>query len=261
MKIIQKKTVNQSNRTDKDNNKYEPRLIVWHIAEGTYNGTVGWEKNPQSEVSSHFVLGKNGDITQLVPIDKAAWTQGVVKGPTHPYVKAHPGVNPNLYCISIECEGFWKDTKGKLTDKALKAAAELTRYIVHEVKRIYGYTIPIDRDHIIGHYEINSVTRSHCPGELFQFDELIKMANGQNVAENKPKKEDLKYTIQIGAFSNSIRARELYIKLSDMGYFCFVTGINSIDRVCVGKFTTTEEAERTLKDLDNKGYKGFITTL
>ena len=124
MNITQKSTPNQSSR-----NGYKPCLIVWHIADGTYNGTVAWEQNPESQVSSHFVLGQNGEITQLVPLDKAAWTQGVVNQPTHPYVKAHSGVNPNLYCVSIECEGRWSETKGALTDKQLAAAAELTRYI------------------------------------------------------------------------------------------------------------------------------------
>ena len=138
MNITQKSTPNQSSR-----NGYKPCL----------------EMNRDSQVSSHFVLGQGGEITQLVPLERAAWTQGVVKNPTHPYVKAHSGVNPNLYCVSIECEGVWSETKGALTDKQLAAAAELTRYIVAEVKRIYKVDIPIDREHMIG----------HCNGDSGQF--------------------------------------------------------------------------------------------
>ena len=171
MNITQKSTPNQSSR-----NGYKPCLIVWHIADGTYNGTVAWEMNRDSQVSSHFVLGQGGEITQLVPLERAAWTQGVVKNPTHPYVKTHSGVNPNLYCVSIECEGVWSETKGALTDKQLAAAAELTRYIVAEVKRIYKVDISIDREHMIGHCEINPVTRPHCPGEAFPYDALIAAA-------------------------------------------------------------------------------------
>ena len=70
MNIQQHKTVNQSSRGG-----YKPCLIVWHIADGTFNGTVSWEKNPASQTSSHFVLGKNGEIAQLVPLTEAAWTQ------------------------------------------------------------------------------------------------------------------------------------------------------------------------------------------
>lgn len=262
--IQQNSTPNKSSR-----GSYKPCLIVWHIAEGSYNGTISWEKNPASQTSSHFVLGKNGEITQLVPLNMAAWTQGVVKNPTHPYVKAHSGINPNLYCVSIECEGKWSETKGKLTDKQLEAAAYLTSYIVEEVDRIYGVEIPVDREHMIGHCEINSVTRPHCPGELFPYDKLISMVNGkqpdtgthplQTASQDKP--ESLPYTVQVGAFSSIVNATALKNKLSDMGYFAFITGMNSTDRVCVGKFADKGTAQKTADDLKKKGISGFVTTI
>ena len=230
-------------------------------------------ENPASQTSSHFVLGKNGEITQLVPLNMAAWTQGVDPNkdmkPTNAYVKAHKGINPNLYCISIECEGKWSETKGKLTDKQLEAAAYLTSYIVEEVDRIYGVEIPVDREHMIGHCEINSVTRPHCPGELFPYDKLISMVNGkqpdtgaqppQTTPQDKP--ESLPYTVQVGAFSNIVNATALKNKLSDMGYFAFTTGMNSTDRVCVGKFADKGTAQKTADDLKKKGIAGFVTTI
>lgn len=255
MKIVQHRTPNQSSRGG-----YKPCLIVWHIADGTFNGTVSWEKNPASQTSSHFVLGKNGEIAQLVPLTEAAWTQGKVNNPTHPLVKMRKNVNPNLYCISIECEGFWKDTKGKLTDKALKAAAYLTSYIVEEVDRIYGIEIPIDREHMIGHCEINSVTRSHCPGELFQFDELIALATGEQFESKPDKPKETFYTVQVGAFSSAESAAELYSKLSNMGYFTFLRN-ETLVKVCVGKFPTQQEAQKTADDLKKKGFGGFVTMI
>lgn len=264
MNIVQKSTANKSSRES-----YKPLYIVWHIAEGTYNGTVAWEQNPQSQTSSHFVLGKGGEVTQLVPLDMAAWTQGVVKSPTHAYVKSHNSVNPNLYCISIECEGKWSETKGKLTDKQLAAAAELTRHIVSEVKRIYNTTIPIDREHMIGHCEINTVTRPRCPGELFQYDELISMANGKQpqtggqAAQTTPSAstDDLPYTVQVGAFADRVNAGSIQNKLSSMGYYAFVTGVNSTNRVCVGKFADKGTAQLTCDDLKKKGIASFVTTI
>lgn len=253
MNMTQKSTPNQSSR-----NGYKPCLIVWHIADGTYNGTVAWEQNPESQVSSHFVLGQNGEITQLVPLDKAAWTQGVVNQPTHPYVKAHSGVNPNLYCVSIECEGRWSETKGALTDKQLAAAAELTRYIVAEVKRIYKVDIPIDREYMIGHCEINPVTRPHCPGEAFPYDALIAAAKeGMEIPVGSQK---LPYTVQCGAFADADNAAKLYAKLDNKGYFAFLQNEATI-KVCVGKFASNEEAQRTCDDLKKKGFAGFVTTI
>ena len=256
MKIVKKTTENKNGRGG-----YKPCLIVWHIADGTFNGTVSWEKNPQSQTSSHFVLGKNGEIAQLVPLTEAAWTQGKVNNPTHPLVKMRKNVNPNLYCISIECEGFWKDTKGRLTDQQLKAAAELTKHIVSEVKRIYGVTIPIDREHMIGHCEINPVTRSHCPGELFQFDELIALATGKQPETKPDKPKDLPYTVQVGVFSSIVNSMALRDRLTDMGYFAFTTGENGMDKVCVGRFATQAEAQKTADDLKKKGFGGFVTMI
>lgn len=264
MKIQQYNSPHKSSRYN-----YKPLYICWHIADGSYNGTISWETNKDSKVSSHFVLGKNGEVAQLVPLNMAAWTQGKVDKPTHPYVKSHISTNPNLYCVSIECEGKWAETKGKLTDKQLAAAAELTKHIVSEVKRIYGVTIPIDREHMIGHCQINSATRPHCPGELFPYDKLISMVNGkqsdtgtqppQTTPQDKP--ESLPYTVQVGAFSSIVNATALKNKLSDMGYFAFITGMNSTDRVCVGKFADKGTAQKTADDLKKKGIAGFVTTI
>ncbi len=255
MKIQKFTTPNQSSRGG-----YKPCLIVWHIADGTYNGTISWETNPASKVSSHFVLGKNGEVTQMVELDRAAWTQGDIKKPSLPYAKQHPNLNPNLYCVSIECEGFWKDTKGKLTDKALDSAVELTKHIVAEVKRIYGTTIPIDREHIIGHYQINSVTRSHCPGELFPFDELIARARGEQSPIDKLPGHPLPYTVQVGAFVSAQNARDLADKLKARGYYVRACNGNPI-KVCVGRFGTQAEAQRTAEDLKGKGFAGFVVML
>ena len=256
MNIQQYSTVNKSSR-----NGYKPMFICWHIADGTYNGTITWERNSSSQVSSHFVLGKNGEVAQLVPLDMAAWTQGGIRNPTHPYVKSHPSVNPNQYCVSIECEGFWKETKGKLTDAQFNSAVDLTKHIVSEVKKLYNVDIPIDREHMIGHCEINTVTRSHCPGELFPFDELIALARGEDAEPVQDETVSLPYTVQCGAFASAGNANALKDKLSTRGYYCYLTDHLGTLRVCVGKFATKEEAAKTAGDLNRKGFAGFVTTI
>lgn len=256
MNIQQYSTVNKSGR-----NGYKPMFICWHIADGTYNGTISWEKDSSSRVSSHFVLGKNGEVAQLVPLDMAAWTQGGIRNPTHPYVKSHLSVNPNQYCVSIECEGFWKETKGKLTDAQFNSAVELTKHIVSEVKKLYNVDIPIDREHMIGHCEINTVTRSHCPGELFPFDELIALARGEDAETVQDETASLPYTVQCGAFASANNASALKDKLSARGYYCYLTDHLGTLRVCVGKFATKEEAAKTAGDLNRKGFAGFVTTI
>lgn len=53
----------------------EHRGLVVHIAEGSYEGTIAWQRNPDANVSSHFVVGLDGAIAQMVDTDIRAWTQ------------------------------------------------------------------------------------------------------------------------------------------------------------------------------------------
>src|SRR5215831_4625341 len=51
------------------------RGCVVHIAEGSYVGTINWQMNPDNSVSSHFVVSKGGEITQMVDTDVQSWCQ------------------------------------------------------------------------------------------------------------------------------------------------------------------------------------------
>ena len=103
---------------------------------------------------------------QLVADTNAAWANGGVKNPTwQPLI---PNVNPNQYTLSIEHEGWPNEP---LTDAQYAATLELHAMLCDR------WQIPRDRDHIIGHYEIDSVDRPNCPGPLFPWDKLIADLN------------------------------------------------------------------------------------
>lgn len=77
----------------------EQRGLVIHIAEGYYEGTISWQKNPTASVSSHFVLAgprdvpkgtPDGKLAQVVDTTVAAWTQRAGNG----------------HWLSVECSGF-----------------------------------------------------------------------------------------------------------------------------------------------------------
>lgn len=53
----------------------EYRGVVLHIAAGYYEGTIAWQRNDASNISSHFVVSKAGDIAQMVDTHDRAWTQ------------------------------------------------------------------------------------------------------------------------------------------------------------------------------------------
>lgn len=176
-KIIKKNSPNKMSRKG-----WKPDIIVSHITEGSYAGAVSWLCNPKSGASAHFVVSKKGEITQLVDIREAAWANGTSTDPNknNYYGKSSLKLvrdrktNANYYTISIEHEGFYKNGYGALTPKQLEASIWLHKHIIEEVKKIYGIEILLDRNHIVGHYQIDPIRKPNCPGRAFQFDEIIQ---------------------------------------------------------------------------------------
>lgn len=214
MEIKRYNTQNKSSR-----NGHIPDLIVCHITDGAYDGTIEWEQNPDSEVSSHFIIARDGRVVQMVDINQCAWTQGLsaslISQATLKVVRDR-GVNPNDYCVSIEHEGFYEKTKGALTDAQLASTIEVIKFIISEVKRIYGIDIPVNRQHIVGHCEINPINKEQCPGELFPFERIIAAIN---------KKEGV---IGVGA-SNLLIDVVATKTVTISGWATHPSGINRID--------------------------------
>lgn len=151
---------------------YKPEVIVLHIMAGTLQGTDAWFMNPNSKVSAHFGVGFNGEIHQYVRESDTAWANGIVNSPSFRLYK--PGINPNLYTLSIEHEGF------NLTD-----ASDAERNgSVELIKNLCAtYNIPIDRDHIIGHYEIDLLRKPNCPSvDKSIIDAIVAKAKGSSPA-------------------------------------------------------------------------------
>lgn len=90
----------------------EFRGLVWHIAEGSYSGTIAWQKNSIADVSSHFVIGFNpGEIAQMLDTTTTAWTQAAGNG----------------HWVSVEFAGF---ATGQLNAVQFEAAAQLYAWLV-----------------------------------------------------------------------------------------------------------------------------------
>lgn len=171
MKIEELQTNNKSSREG-----WVPDMIVYHICDCSFEETIRIFQGTEREVSSNFIVGRDGRVAQMVDIRDKAWCQGLAPT-TIPNARSalvrERGVNPNLYCISIEHEGVYKETHGELTDIQRKTSIELSKHIIELVREYYGTDIQIDRDHIIGHCDIDPERRSYCPGEKFPFDEII----------------------------------------------------------------------------------------
>lgn len=96
------------------------RGLVLHIAEGTYTGTISWEKNSGSDISSHWVLAKDGRCAQLVDTDDRPWTQG----------------DGNSEWLSIECEGY---SGNSLTGAQITVLAQL----LARAHQVYGVPLQL----------------------------------------------------------------------------------------------------------------------
>lgn len=121
------------------------RWVNHWIGVGTFAGTLSWFKNPESNVSAHFVIRKSdGHLVQMVRIHHTAWHCGSACNPTSIGIEheAHPD-NP------------WPTSP---TSPMLVKSADVCRHFCD----LYG--IPKTRTYIIGHQEAPAATQ--CPGPL-----------------------------------------------------------------------------------------------
>jgi len=167
MNIIQKKSPNfWAGRKG-----YRPEGVVIHIMDGTLVGTDSWFANPASLVSSHYGIGRTGEVHQYVKEEDTAWHAGRVDAPVWKLIKSN--INPNLYTVGIEHEGKPDDV---WTDAMKQSSAALIREICQR------WQIPIDRNHIVGHFEIFS-KKPNCPARDKKIiDELVALAVGQQMS-------------------------------------------------------------------------------
>ena len=83
-------------------------LLVIHYTEGQSSAAaVSWLTNRKSKASAHLVIGRAGDITQLVPFDVVAWHTGPSswKGKTR--------LSEHSIGIELDNAGMLKPSAGK----------------------------------------------------------------------------------------------------------------------------------------------------
>lgn len=137
--------------------------VIWHITQG--KDSLGWLCNPASGASANFLIARTGTIYQLVPPTDDAWANGRVCEPdadhNQPLVTkwVKEGVNFNQRTVSVEHEGFTSSgAGGSLTKAQIASTVRLTAWLCQE------FRLPPDRQHIFGHFEIDSCDRPNCPG-------------------------------------------------------------------------------------------------
>lgn len=158
-------------------NQWIPDMIVCHIT-SDYNKALNMFYNKDSNVSSHFVIAKDGTSKQVISLKDSAWANGTslnehsdvyYKLATNSLVKERKE-NANYYTFSIEHESY----DGHLTDAQRKESIRLMKKIIDFIQDEYHIDFNIDRNHIVGHNEVNPIPKPNCPGKNFPFDQIIQ---------------------------------------------------------------------------------------
>lgn len=162
--------------------RYALRAIVSHRIVGSlpsaryaFGVVVG---DPGRSASSHFGIGFVGGaltIDQYVPLDRMAWTNGDVRDPS--WSRIIPGVNPNLYTVTIEHEDGGYAGMGVVVEELWRASMELqTLLLSGNAAAIRGLgivgatdamvaqmaAIPKDESGLIDHNQIAGPNKPYC---------------------------------------------------------------------------------------------------
>ncbi len=114
--------------------------------------------DPEAQVSAHYLISEEGEVTQLVSEDKRAWHAG------QSYWRGHKDVNSASIGIELDHPGHANGYRA-FADTQFEALVPLVARIVKQ------YDIP--RANVIGHSDV-APARKVDPGELFPWDRLAE---------------------------------------------------------------------------------------
>ena len=133
-------------------------IIIHYTGMKSEKAAIDRLTNIQSEVSSHYFINKNGNITLLVPELYIAWHAGKSKW------KDKSFLNKNSIGIEITNPGHRFEYKN-FTNKQINSIVILIKYLLNKYK--------ISKKNVLGHSDI-APDRKKDPGEKFPWEYLAK---------------------------------------------------------------------------------------
>ncbi|MBO9540615.1 N-acetylmuramoyl-L-alanine amidase [bacterium] len=112
-------------------------IVLHHTAGGTLDSVANFFKNSSAQVSSHYIVGKDGRIVQSVQDDKRSWHAGTSE------FKGRNDVNDFSLGIEIVNDGNGRDP---FPESQYKAVIDLVAWMCQT------YNVPVDR--ITGHKDV-----------------------------------------------------------------------------------------------------------
>ena len=153
-----KTTLNYSpNFNSKKRDVKNVRFIIFHYT-GMKKESEAIKKltDIQSEVSSHYLIKKNGEIITMVPVSYIAWHAG------KSLWGSYKSLNKNSIGIEITNQGHEFNYK-KFTKKQVSSLLKLSKFLIKKYK--------INLKNILGHSDI-APERKKDPGEKFPWKYL-----------------------------------------------------------------------------------------
>ncbi|MGI9381342.1 MAG: N-acetylmuramoyl-L-alanine amidase [Methyloligellaceae bacterium] len=184
---------------------FEPRkgepgidlLLLHYTATETSTEALQWLTNSESKVSSHYLIGENGGVVQMVHEKDRAWHAG------DSYWDGEADINSCSIGVEIQNLGHDHDLPD-FPDVQMTAVVRLCLDIVSRHK------IPPHR--VLAHSDV-APHRKRDPGECFDWARLYRAGIGLWVAPSAPVDDVI---CQIGDSSDAVR--EIQSILTRVGY-------------------------------------------
>lgn len=158
--------------------------LVFSVVHTTANANLSAEGHARiqpigsGQVTATFWVNRDGSVVQSLsdPLLMAPWTNGVSDRPdmSNPRIAAciNAGVNPNRRSL-VTIENVSLEPGSPIT-AAQKAACGRIIAWAHALAGV-----PITRETVIGHYQINSVNKPNCPStNKAILNDIVALANG-----------------------------------------------------------------------------------
>jgi N-acetyl-anhydromuramyl-L-alanine amidase AmpD len=195
----------------------EPVAVINHIMQGYARTMIEWATNNSMEKSAHFIIDRDGNITQTVSIYSPAWHAGRIAKVTWDSMPI--GNNPNKYTVGIEHEGFSVEPEygcdfiyeDGWPDAMMEASVQVHKWILGELG------LEANDQTVIGHNETDGVSRANDPGPAWSKDTLLDMINGSEPATEvnttdsvlEKRIDDLETRIELLEERNAIESGEI----------------------------------------------------
>lgn len=151
-------------------NRVSVNKVVIHITDGGPGLERCVERfcKPETKASPHFVIGRGGEVVQLVALDRAAWhalgwnsesvgIEHIARTPDELKNWSKLSRETRRKLVENEADADSATDPGLMpTEAQIVASAALVRWLCERLG------LPMDRRHVVGHYESPTTTHEDC---------------------------------------------------------------------------------------------------